>query len=155
MKAKSITPFLWLQSGAAEAADFYANVFDDVERVSEMPGPGGVPMSVTIRLAGQELTLFNGGPSHKLDAAFSLFVAVETQEEIDYFWDRLLADGGEPSRCGWLTDKFGVSWQIIPVMLPGVLGGADAEGSGRAMQAMLGMAKLDIAELQAAYDGTD
>ncbi|MGH2907115.1 MAG: VOC family protein [Solirubrobacterales bacterium] len=152
MQAKSITPFLWFESGAKAASDYYLEVFDDAELVDTMPGPGDEPMGVTLRLKDLTLRLFNGGPMHKLDEAFSLFVFVETQEEVDYFWDKLV-DGGEPSRCGWLTDKFGVTWQIIPEMLPDVLAGSDPEGCQRATEAMLGMVKLDIAELQTAYDG--
>jgi predicted 3-demethylubiquinone-9 3-methyltransferase (glyoxalase superfamily) len=152
MAIKSTTPFLWFEQGAGAAADFYAEVFDDVTILSKMPGPGEEPMGVTLSINGATVTLFNGGPSHKLDEAFSLMVTVETQDEIDRYWDALV-DGGEPSRCGWLTDKFGLTWQIVPEMLPGVLGGADADGRERATNAMLGMVKLDIQQLQDAYDG--
>jgi len=105
-----------------------------------------------LRLAGQELVLLNGGPVYQLTPAFSLFVSVEGQDEVDRYWDALI-DGGEPSRCGWLVDRFGVSWQIVPTALGRLMGDPDRERAGRVTQAMLGMVKLDVAALQAAYDG--
>jgi predicted 3-demethylubiquinone-9 3-methyltransferase (glyoxalase superfamily) len=149
---KSITPFLWFDDNVVEAKDFYLGIFEDAEQTFAMPGPGDEPMGVTLRLKNLELTLFKGGPMYTLNPAFSLFVSCEDQAEVDYYWEKLL-EGGEPSRCGWLVDKYGVSWQIVPEMLSAVLSGPDAEGSKRAMEAMLGMVKLDIAQLQAAYDG--
>jgi predicted 3-demethylubiquinone-9 3-methyltransferase (glyoxalase superfamily) len=149
---KNIRPFLWFEDKAEEAKDFYLDVFEDSELLDTMPGPEDKPMGVTLRLKNLELTLFNGGPHFKLSEAFSLFVTCENQEEVDYFWDKLL-EGGEPSRCGWLKDKYGVSWQIVPEVLSEVLGGSDPAGRERAMQAMLGMIKLDVAELQRAYEG--
>lgn len=148
-----VTPFLWLNEGASEAADFYTSVFADSERISEMPGPGDEPMGVTVRVKDVEFILFNGGPNYELSPAFSLMVECEDQAEIDELWTKL-TDGGNESRCGWLEDKFGVSWQIVPKVLPDLLGGPDPDGRERAMQAMLGMVKFDIAALQAAYDGT-
>lgn len=147
-----ITPFLWFEDQAEQAMDFYLGVFENSELVSTMPGPGDRPMAVTVRLNDVELILFNGGPHQKLNEAFSLFVSCETQVEVDYYWERLL-EGGRPDRCGWLKDRFGVSWQIVPDGLGGLIGGSDPDGAQRAMQAMLGMVKLDIAELQRAYDG--
>lgn len=147
-----VTPFLWLNEGASNAADFYTSVFADSERISEMPGPGDEPMGVTVRVKDVEFILFNGGPTYELSPAFSLMVECEDQAEIDELWTKL-TDGGNESRCGWLEDKFGVSWQIVPKVLPDLLGGPDPDGRERAMQAMLGMVKFDIAALQAAYDG--
>lgn len=150
---KSITPFLWFESQAADAAEFYLEVFEDSERISSMPGPGEVPMGVTLRVKNLELTLFNGGPTYKLDEAFSLMVICDDQDEVDRLWDVLTADGGKPVQCGWLTDKFGVSWQIVPAGFLDVVFGPDPEGSKRAFDAMTAMIKLDLAEVQAAYDG--
>jgi predicted 3-demethylubiquinone-9 3-methyltransferase (glyoxalase superfamily) len=149
---QKITPFLWFNDDAVEAKDFYLSVFEDSELLFTMPGPGGKPMGVNIRLNEMELRLFNGGPAYELNEAFSLFLLCESQDEIDYYWEKLL-DGGEASRCGWLKDRFGVSWQIVPEQLGELLAGSDAEGAQRATQAMLGMVKLDIAELQRAYAG--
>jgi predicted 3-demethylubiquinone-9 3-methyltransferase (glyoxalase superfamily) len=110
-------------------------------------------MTASFELDGQPFMALNGGPSFSFSEGISLFVDCETHEEIDRLWDALTADGGEESRCGWLKDRFGVSWQVIPSVLGELLGGEDPAASGRAMQAMLGMRKLDIAELQRAYDG--
>lgn len=148
-----LKPFLWLNEGASAAADFYTSVFADSERISEMPGPGEEPMGVTIRVKDLEFILFNGGPTYELSPAFSLMVECTEQAEIDDLWEKL-TDGGKEVQCGWLEDRYGISWQITPKMLMDVLSGPDAEGRERAMQAMLAMVKLDIAELQAAYDGT-
>ncbi len=153
MNCKSVTPFLWMNGTARQASELYTEVFDDAEVVATMPGPGDEPMGVTLRVAGLTFTLFNGGPAHELTDACSLMVSVDTQEEVDYFWEKLSEDG-EESRCGWLKDRYGVSWQVVPEMLGSVLGGPDPEGAGRAGQAMMGMQKLVIAELQAAYDGS-
>lgn len=152
MNCKSVTPFLWMNGTARQAAELYVEVFDNAEILSTIPGPGDEPTGVTVRVADLTFTTFNGGPGHELSDAFSLMVSVETQEEVDYFWEKLTA-GGEESRCGWLKDQFGVSWQVTPTMLMDVLGGPDLEAAGRATQAMLGMQKLVIADLQAAYDG--
>ncbi|MFY9265575.1 MAG: VOC family protein [Solirubrobacterales bacterium] len=149
---KKITPFLWFDDNAVQAADYYLEIFEDSELLSTMPGPAGSPKGVTVRLKNQELILFNGGPKFTFNEAVSLFVTCDSQADVDYHWDRLL-EGGEPSACGWLKDRFGVSWQIVPDMLGDVLAGDDPAGAQRAMQAMLGMVKLDIAELQRAYDG--
>jgi predicted 3-demethylubiquinone-9 3-methyltransferase (glyoxalase superfamily) len=143
---QKITPFLWLENSAEEAAQFYATVFPHAEILSSSA------QSATVRLEGQEIHLFNGGTHFKLSPAFSLFVNCETQAEIDDLWAKLTADGGKDSRCGWLEDKFGVSWQLIPPMLVAYLNDPDREKAGRVMDAMLGMNKLDIAALQHAYD---
>lgn len=148
---QKVTTFLWFDGNAADAAHFYVSVFKDSEIVNVMPGPGGQPMGATISLFGQHFILFNGGPMFKLSEAVSLFVNAETQEEIDYLWEKL-SEGGEKSRCGWLKDRFGLSWQIVPPELGKFLSDKDAKKAGNVMQAMLQMNKLDIAKLKAAYD---
>ena len=148
----TITPFLWFDGRVAEAVRFYTTVFGDSAILEESPGPDGELFMARLRLAGQELVLLNGGPVYQLTPAFSLFVSVEGQDEVDRYWDALI-DGGEPSRCGWLVDRFGVSWQIVPTALGRLMGDPDRERAGRVTQAMLGMVKLDVAALQAAYDG--
>ena len=156
----TITPFLWFDHNAEDAMNFYCSVFPDakigdVMRYGEgAPMPAGTVITASFEIAGQRVMVLNGGPRFTFDEAFSFFVSVETQDEIDRYWDALTADGGEPSECGWLKDRFGLSWQIVPSMLGQVLGDPDPEKSGRAMQAMLKMTKLDIAELQRAHDGT-
>ncbi len=149
--AQKITPFLWFDGQVGAAAKFYGSIFKDLKVISRS-GRGKNVMSVTLRLNGQELILFNGGPHYKLTPAVSLMVNCRTQKEIDYYWKRL-TKGGRESRCGWLTDKFGLSWQIIPDILGALLGDKDEARSGRAMQAMLQMGKLDIKTLQQAHVG--
>jgi len=149
---QKITPFLWYDGRIEEAANFYTSVFKSAKILSSMPGPGGTLMSATIQIEGQEFILFNGGPMFKFTEAISLFVSCETQEEIDDLWNKLTADGGEESRCGWLKDKFGLSWQIIPPVLGQLLGHKDREKAGRAMQAMLKMNKIIIADLKKAVE---
>ena len=141
----SVTPFLWFESNAQAAAAFYRAIFahqpdPTPEEIAALPQA----MSATFELNGQTIIAFNGGPHYRLSPAFSLMVQCETQQDIDYFWQRFLDSGGTPNRCGWLTDRFGLSWQIVPRMLPQLL------GRGRALQAMMGMVKLDIAELERA-----
>ncbi len=143
---QKITPFFWLESRAEEAAQFYASVFPHAEILSSSA------QSATVRLEGQEIHLFNGGPHFKLSPAFSMFVNCETQTEIDDLWEKLTADGGSPSRCGWLTDKYGLSWQLVPPVLRAYLGDPDPVKAKRVMDAMLGMGKLDIAGLESAYN---
>jgi predicted 3-demethylubiquinone-9 3-methyltransferase (glyoxalase superfamily) len=150
---KSIVPFIWLESGATDARDFYLSIFEDAKTNYEMPGPGEQPMGVAIDIGPLTFILFNGGPAYKQTEAFSLMVSVEGQAEVDRLWEALTADGGEESQCGWLKDKFGVSWQIVPTVLPQVLGGPNPEGRKRATEAMLAMKKLVIADLEAAYAG--
>lgn len=153
MQCNSVTPFLWLDDSARQAGEFCAEVFTDAAIVDMMPGPGDEPMGVTMRIGDLRLTIFNGGPTHQLTEAFSLMVSVETQEEVDYFWESL-SEGGVEDRCGWLKDRFGVSWQIVPTALMRTLSGDDPDGRARATQAMFGMKKLLVAELEAAYAGT-
>lgn len=149
----SITPFLWFDADLAEPMAFYTSIFPDA--ASPAPGtPGDGPVySATIELCGQQLMLLNGGPAHAgFTESISLFVSVETQAEIDDLWERLTADGGEPGRCGWLKDRYGLSWQIVPSVLGSLLGSADRARAQQATDAMLQMDKLDIAALQGAYD---
>jgi predicted 3-demethylubiquinone-9 3-methyltransferase (glyoxalase superfamily) len=148
---QKITPFLWFNGQAEEAADFYVTVFKN-SRIVSLMGPKGKAMSVTFQLEGQEFHALNGGPAHKFTPAISLFVSCETQAEVDELWGKLLAGGGREDQCGWLQDKFGLSWQIIPTILGRLLQDKDREKANRAMQAMLQMKKIDIAKLKQAYD---
>ena len=153
-----IVPFLWFDSQAEEAMNFYVAIFRNskvinVSRYAEgAPGKAGTVMSVKFQLEGQEFMGLNGGPLFKFTEAISMFVKCETQEEVDELWSKLTA-GGQESQCGWLKDKFGLSWQIVPNALMEVLGGPDRAGAQRAMQAMLKMKKLDIQKLKDAYAG--
>jgi predicted 3-demethylubiquinone-9 3-methyltransferase (glyoxalase superfamily) len=147
-----ITPFIWIDADPREARDHYFSIFDDTAEVFAMPGPDDAPMGIAISIGGNPYILFNGGPGHPQTDAFSLMISAEGQDEVDRYWNALTAEG-EEGQCGWLKDKYGVSWQVVPTMLPEVMGGADPEGRARATEAMLGMKKLVIAELQAAYDG--
>jgi predicted 3-demethylubiquinone-9 3-methyltransferase (glyoxalase superfamily) len=149
---QTITPFLWFDGTAEEATNFYLSVFRNSKLLSVMPGPGGKPMGTTFEIEGQKFHTLNGGPQYSFTPAISLFVNCETQQEVDELWDKLTADGGKPDRCGWLTDKFGLSWQIIPSVLGRLLGDKDRAKAGKAMQAMLQMSKLDIKGLQQAFD---
>ena len=148
----SITPFLWFDTQAEEAMNFYASVFNRSKVLSVNRAQGKV-MSVDFELEGQKFMALNAGPMYKFTEAVSFFVACETQLEIDDLWDKLTAEGGSPSRCGWLKDKFGLSWQIIPTALGRLLNDKDPGRAGRVMNAMLQMNKLDIGQLQRAYDG--
>ncbi len=146
-----ITPFLWFDGNVDEAVKFYTTIFKDSKTVSlNRAGADGPVISAELELAGQRLMLFNGGPQFKFNEAISLFVSCETQAEVDQYWNALSA-GGQPGRCGWLKDKFGLSWQIVPTVLGELLGGKDPAGAKRAMEAMLKMDKLDIATLKRAY----
>jgi len=154
---QKITPFFWFDNQAEEAARFYCSLFKD-SRINSVtrygpgaPMPEGTVMSVTFTLAGQEFMALNGGPQFKFTEAISMFVNCETQEEVDKLWARLTA-GGEEIQCGWLKDKYGLSWQIVPAGLGECLNGRDAEGSQRAMTAMLKMKKLDILTIRRAYE---
>jgi len=150
----TIRPFLWFGQHAEAAANSYVSIFQNSKIISVMPSPDPqTPMGVEFEIDGQRLIAFNGGPHHTLTEAVSLMVDCETQDEVDYFWSALIADGGAPSQCGWLKDKFGLSWQVIPRALTTLLGDTDRARAGRAMQAMLGMSKIDIAVLQAAHAG--
>ncbi len=147
----SITPFLWFDTDLAEPIAYYRSIFGDVG-MPETAGDGPIFMA-TINLSGQQLHLLNGGPAHAgFTESISLFVSVVTQDEVDDLWDRLTADGGEPSRCGWLKDRYGLSWQIVPTILGTLLGSPDRARAQQAQDAMMGMNKLDIAGLQAAFD---
>jgi predicted 3-demethylubiquinone-9 3-methyltransferase (glyoxalase superfamily) len=146
-----ITPYLWFHEGAADAAEFYTSLFPDARILATAPGPDGDAMTVELELHGQRLVLLNGGPSYTLSPAFSLAITVETQEEVDRYWDALTADGGEESQCGWLVDRFGVSWQVVPEALPRLLG--DPGVAGEVAQAMFSMRKLIVADLEAAAAG--
>jgi predicted 3-demethylubiquinone-9 3-methyltransferase (glyoxalase superfamily) len=153
-----ITPFLWFNGQAEEAANYYTSVFKDSQLLEVKrwgpggPAPAGSVMSATVRLRGQELFLFNGGPHYQLNSAFSLMVRCQTQAEIDELWGRLSA-GGQLQRCGWLTDRFGVTWQIVPDGLIKLITDPDAEKAKRATQAMMQMVKLDIEALRKAHAG--
>jgi predicted 3-demethylubiquinone-9 3-methyltransferase (glyoxalase superfamily) len=153
-----ITPFLWFDSNAEEAASFYVSVFPNAEiteisRYGEAgPRAAGSVMVVSFRLDGQEFLALNGGPEFTVNEAVSFLIDCASQEEVDYYWDTL-TDGGEPGRCGWLKDKFGVSWQVNPTVLTEMLQDEDRKRADRVMQAMLPMGKIDIATLQAAYEG--
>ena len=151
MKDK-ITPFLWFNSEAEQAAAFYISVFNDSRILSVMGGQNGSPvMGVTFEIEGRTLIAFNGGPHFKLNEAFSLYVNAETQEEIDELWEKL-SEGGEKSRCGWLKDKYGLWWQIIPPILSQLMQDKDAIRAQKVVQAMLQMDKIDIQKLKDAYN---
>jgi predicted 3-demethylubiquinone-9 3-methyltransferase (glyoxalase superfamily) len=155
---QKIVPFLWFDDQAEDAMEFYLSIFPDsrvvaVSRAGEAgPGGQGKVMTATFQLAGQQFMALNGGPQFKFTEAISLFVNCETQEEVDRLWEQLSA-GGEIQQCGWLKDRYGLSWQIVPTALGELLGGPDPEKSGRVMQAMLQMTKLDVAGLRRAYEG--
>ena len=155
---QKITPFLWFDDKAEEAMNFYVSVFGNskilsVNRIGEGGHlPAGTVMTATFQLEGQEFMALNGGPHFNFTEAISLFVNCETQEEVDELWTTLSA-GGEESRCGWLKDKYGLSWQIIPKALGELMGDKDPEKAGRVMQAMMKMSKIDISLLQKAYNG--
>ena len=145
-KESRITPFLMFQENCAQAAQFYCSIFENSEILSSDP------MSATFVLDGQKILAFNGGPSFSFSEGVSLFVSVESQKELDYYWDKLIADGGAESMCGWLKDKFGLSWQIVPTILMELLGDPDRDRANRAMQAMLQMKKLSVQGLKDAAD---
>lgn len=150
----SITPFLWFDTDLAEPIAYYTSIFPDTSAPDvRRTADDGPIFTATIDLCGQQLMLLNGGPVHAgFTEAISMFVSVETQDEIDELWQRLSDDGGEPGRCGWLKDRYGLSWQIIPSVLGSLLGSADRTRAQQAIDAMMPMGKLDIAALQAAYD---
>jgi predicted 3-demethylubiquinone-9 3-methyltransferase (glyoxalase superfamily) len=155
---QKITTFLTFDDQAEEAVRFYTSIFPDSQILSERrygpagPGPEGSLMTASFELAGQEFMALNGGPSFSFSQGVSLFVDCEDQAEVDDLWEKLSA-GGEPNVCGWLTDKFGVSWQIIPRRLGELLDDDDPEKANRVMEAMLGMEKIDVEGLEAAYEG--
>jgi predicted 3-demethylubiquinone-9 3-methyltransferase (glyoxalase superfamily) len=153
-----ISPCLWFDGQAEEAANFYVSIFKDarvtaVSRYGEVgPGPKGSVMAIGFELDGQAFTALNGGPLFKFTEAVSMIVHCETQAEVDHYWEKLSA-GGQPGRCAWLKDKFGVSWQVVPTALIELMQDKDAAKSARVMQAMLAMTKIDIAALRRAYEG--
>ena len=148
----TITPFLWYDNQAEDAMDLYTSIFKNTKVLSVNKAQGRT-ISVSFVLEGQQFTALNGGPHHKFSEATSFFVGCTTQQEIDHYWTKLTADGGEPGRCGWLKDKFGLSWQIIPNALGRMLNDKDAAKSKRVMNALLQMDTLDLKRLQNAYNG--
>jgi predicted 3-demethylubiquinone-9 3-methyltransferase (glyoxalase superfamily) len=154
---QKITPFLWFDNNAEEAMNFYVAVFKDAKITSLTrfgdagPGPKGTVMTGIFQIHGQDFYALNGGPQFKFTPAISLFVNCETQQEIDELWEKL-SEGGKKDQCGWVTDKFGLTWQIVPSVLGKLLHGPDPQKSNRVMKAMLKMNKLDIRQLQQAYD---
>ena len=155
---QKIRPFLWFDGQAEEAAKYYVSIFknsriDDVARYGDAgPGQAGTVMFATFTLDGQEFMALNGGPEFTFSSAISFFVDCKDQAEVDRYWEKLSA-GGETVQCGWLKDKYGVTWQIVPTILGELLGDDDREKADRVMQAMMKMIKLDVADLQRAYDG--
>lgn len=155
-----ITPCLWFDGTAEEAASFYVSLLPDsrINGISRSPAdnpgtPEGAVLMVDFTLAGQRFTGLNGGPAFQFTEAISWVIDCEDQAEVDRLWDALTADGGSPGRCGWLKDRFGMSWQIVPSQLGTMLGLPDADGARRAMEAMLRMSKIDVAEIRRAFDG--
>jgi predicted 3-demethylubiquinone-9 3-methyltransferase (glyoxalase superfamily) len=151
---KKITPFLWFDTQAEDAMNFYVSLFKNSKVNNISRGPDGRAFIVSFELDGQEFMGLNAGPQFKFNEAVSMYVDCADQAEVDYFWDALTADGGEESQCGWLKDKYGLSWQIVPRQLTELMGDPDPEKSGRVMQAMLKMQKIIVADLQKAYNGT-
>jgi predicted 3-demethylubiquinone-9 3-methyltransferase (glyoxalase superfamily) len=155
-----ITPCLWFDGQAEEAAAFYSSIFPDsrIDQVNRAPGdtpsgPEGSVLSVDFTIAGEPFMALNGGPEFTFNEAISFSIDCEDQAEVDRYWDVLIADGGEPSYCGWLKDRFGVSWQVVPKILPELLNGQDRERAKRALDAMLKMRKLDVAKIREAAEG--
>lgn len=160
---QKITPFLWFENQAEDAANFYVSVFKNSkilntsyygEEGQEVTGqkPGTV-MVVDFEIEGQMFQVINGGPTFKINPAISFVIDCKDQEEVDYYWEKLTSGGGKEVQCGWLEDKFGVSWQVVPTVLNKLMADSDKEKSGRVMNAMLKMVKLDVQKLQDAYDG--
>ena len=155
---QKITPFLWFDNQAEEAANFYTSIFPNskilnVARYGDAgPGPTGSVMTANFQLNGQEFVALNGGPQFNFTEAISFVVNCENQEEVDKYWDALTAGGGQESMCGWLKDKYGLSWQIVPTVLGKLMTDKDTKKSSRVMQALLQMKKLDIKRLQEAHD---
>lgn len=153
---QKITPYLWFNGNAEAAVEFYTSVFPE-SRVTKIarwgeggPGPEGTVMSIAFELAGQGFFALNGGPQFTFTPAVSLFVSCESQAEVDDLWQKLLAGGGKPTRCGWLEDRYGLSWQIIPTALIGLMSDPDRKASGRVARALMGMQKIDLDALQRA-----
>jgi len=158
MTNNKITPFLWFNDNAEEAINFYSAVFNNGKTLSVTrygdgaPFPKGTLMSATFELEGQRFMVLNAGPHFKFNEAVSFFVNCASQEEVDDLWEKLTADGGKPGRCGWLKDKFGLSWQIVPTILGELMGDKDGRKAGNVSQALMGMDKIDIQALKDAYE---
>jgi len=150
---KKVTPFLWFDTQAEEAMNFYCSIFKNSKVLGISRGPDGRAFTVSFELDGQEFMGLNAGPQFKFNEAVSMFINCEGQAEVDYFWNALIVNGGEESMCGWLKDKYGLSWQIVPKQLGELMGDPNPKKSQRVMQAMLKMQKLIVADLQKAYDG--
>ena len=156
---QKISPFLWFDSNAEEAANFYVAIFKDskvlkIARYGEAgPGPAGSVMVVNFQIEGQDFIALNGGPLFKFTEAISFVINCQTQEEVDHYWNKLTAGGGQESQCGWLKDRYGLSWQIVPAALGAYITDKDPEKAKRTMQAMMKMKKLDIAALEKAHAG--
>ena len=162
---QKITPFLWFDNQGEEAAEFYTSIFrnskvgrilrydEETAKTSQSGRPVGSVLTIEFEIEGQKFTALNGGPQFKFNESISFVVNCETQDEVDYFWKKLTADGGQESACGWLKDKFGLSWQITPTVLIDMLNDKDQEKSERVMKAMLKMQKIDIKTLKDAYGG--
>lgn len=159
IQTQKITPFLWFDGKAEEAIRFYTSLFPNSQIIhmkhwgEGTPYPAEQVMMATFELDGIQFHAFDAGPQFRFTEAISLYVSADTQEEIDYYWNALTSDGGEESMCGWLKDRYGLSWQIIPPVLPAYIQDKDPQKSQRAMQAMLTMKKIDIALLEKAYQG--
>jgi predicted 3-demethylubiquinone-9 3-methyltransferase (glyoxalase superfamily) len=156
---QKITPNLWFDTEAEEAANFYVSVFKNSRIVNKThytensPREAGMVMTVDFELDGQRFTGINGGPDFTFDEAVSFLIDCKDQDEVDYYWEKLLSEGGQESQCGWLKDRYGVSWQVVPAGMEELFSDSDPERAERAMQAMLKMVKLDIEELRRAADG--
>ncbi|SEW52682.1 VOC family protein [Chitinophaga arvensicola] len=156
---QKITPSLWFNNNAEEAISFYTTIFKNSTVTGQAyygensPMPAGTLLTATFQLDGQEFIAINAGPQFPFTEAVSFTVYCENQQEVDHYWDKLLEGGGKESQCGWLKDKFGLSWQIVPTIMPKLLTDKDKQKAGRAMQAMMKMVKLDIATLEKAFNG--
>ena len=159
MTSQPFTTCLWFDTQAEEAAIFYTGIFNDaklgnIARYGDSgPRPAGMVITAEFELNGQQFLALNGGPEYHFTEAISFQIPCTDQDEVDYYWERLTADGGEPGPCGWLKDRFGVSWQVVPTVMGSLLSDPDPEKAGRAMKAMLSMGKLDIAALERAHAG--
>jgi predicted 3-demethylubiquinone-9 3-methyltransferase (glyoxalase superfamily) len=156
---QKILPFLWFDNEAEEAMNFYTSIFKNskigkVIRYGEAgPGPAGSVLTASFEINGVEFVALNGGPQFKFTEAISFQIPCESQDEVDYYWDKLIEGGGKPSQCAWLKDKFGLSWQVVPTILPKLLGDPDRAKANRVMQAMLQMQKIEIGKLEQAAKG--
>lgn len=155
-----LTTCLWFDGQAREAANYYVQTFPGSKLksnwITPVETPGNAPeteVTVDFEMFDQQFIALNGGPAFKFSEAVSFVIPCKDQDEVDYYWDKLITDGGEPSQCGWLKDKFGLSWQVVPDEMGQYIGGPDPEGAKRAVQAMLEMTKIDLRELKAAYEG--